>query len=91
MWGNQDNLVMGTGKIQTNQDAHYKLSIYITIVNTTSITSFIALTLWFGWWFFLLIWLPPDLTWGIVHEALNHVGSDQSEPTKCPMLHHKQH
>lgn len=61
-----------------------------TTLSTIFITSFIALTVWFWLWLFVvLLWLPPELRRGVIHEALDHMGPDQSEPTECPMLHHK--
>ena len=49
----------------------------------------VARTFWFRLLFFLLR-LLPQLRWGVVHEVLDHVGSDQSESAECSMLHHKQ-
>ena len=55
---------------------------------TSSITSFTALTFRF-WLVIFLLFLPPKLSRGVVHEALDHVGSHQSHPTEGPMLHHE--
>lgn len=54
-----------------------------------TVTYFVVVTFWFRLLLFLL-WLLPQLRWGIVHEALDHVGSNQSNATECPLLHHKQ-
>ena len=56
---------------------------------STTIVTFIALTLPFGF-FLLLVWLPPELRRAVVHEALDHVGPDQSEPTEWPLLQYEQ-
>lgn len=44
------------------------------LVSCALIVSSIALTIWF--WVCLLIvllWPPPKFTWGIIHEALDHM------------------
>lgn len=47
-----------------------------------------TILLWFRL-FVVILQLPSKRTRGIIHEALDHVRPNQSQPTKRPMLHHK--
>lgn len=58
-------------------------------MRTIFITSLTALTFWFRL-LLVLLWLPILVSWGVVHEALDHIGPNQSKPTECPLFHYEQ-
>ncbi len=59
-----------------------------TCLDPSFLTTFMDLTFWF-WLLLFLLWLPPELGWGVIHEALDHMGPNQCEATECTLLHHK--